>query len=108
MSFRVETTASFRIAAKQLIKKYPSLPSELQALGLALSQNPEMGQSLGNQCFKIRMAIRSKGKGKSGGARIITHTYLAQSTVYLLTIFDKSDQSSLSDKQISELLKQIR
>jgi hypothetical protein len=58
----------------------------------------------GNQCYKIRMAISSKGKGKSGGARVISCFKIVQQTVFLLTIFDKSEQESISNKELSELL----
>lgn len=72
-----------------------------------LKKNPALGVSLGNHCYKIRIAIASKGKGKSGGARIITHFYVVQKTVYLLSIYDKSEKATLTDKEISELLKYI-
>ena len=63
--------------------------------------------SLGNDCYKIRMAIASKGKGKSGGARVITCFKIMHGTVYLLTIFDKSEQENIPDKELRELLKFI-
>jgi mRNA-degrading endonuclease RelE of RelBE toxin-antitoxin system len=108
MKFEVSTTATFRKEAKKLLKKYPSLRQELLGLNDRLSSNPTLGINLGNNCFKIRMSIASKGKGKSGGARIITHFYVEGSTVYLLSIFDKSEKDSISDSQIVELLKLIR
>ena len=53
------------------------------------------------------MSIASKGKGKSGGARVITCFKIANKTVYLLTIFDKSEKENLSDKEIKELLQSV-
>jgi len=53
------------------------------------------------------MKIASKGKGKSGGARLITHVLVQQTTVYLLSIYDKSEHESISGKQIKMLLKEI-
>jgi len=73
MSFKVDTIASFRREAKKLIKKYPSLKNELVNLVNQLSINPNTGTPFGNNCYKIRLAIASKGKGKSGGARVL-HT----------------------------------
>lgn len=55
-----------------LTKKYRSLKSELENLGKELSENPTSGTPLGNDVYKVRLAISSKGKGKSGGARVIT------------------------------------
>jgi len=53
------------------------------------------------------MAIASKGKGKSGGARVITYFRIMHKTVYLLTIFDKSEQEDIPNKDLRELLKFI-
>lgn len=108
MSYKIDTIAPFRKGAKKLIKKYPSLLNELAELGSQLSNYPTTGTALGNNCYKIRLAIASKGKGKSSGARVITHFYVSADTVYLLSIFDKSDQESISDSQIKALLKLIK
>jgi hypothetical protein len=70
----------------------------------SLEQNPEQGTSLGNNCYKIRIAIASKGKGKSGGVTVITNFIIAEKSVYLLSIYDKSEKENLTDKEISELL----
>lgn len=108
MGFKVDTIAPFRKEAKKLIKKYPSLKNELTELGSQLSKDPTTGIALGNNCYKIRLAIASKGKGKSGGARVITHYYVSDETIFLLTIYDKSDKETISDKELLELLKLIQ
>ncbi|MEX2568340.1 MAG: type II toxin-antitoxin system RelE/ParE family toxin [Cyclobacteriaceae bacterium] len=108
MSYKVDTIAPFRKEAKKLIKKYPSLKNELAELGSLLSTNPTAGTALGNNCYKIRLAIASKGKGKSGGARVITHFYVVDNTIFLLSIYDKSYQENISDSQIKALLKLIQ
>jgi len=107
MSFNVKTISVFERQAKRLIKKFPSLKKEIQTLILELQDKPTKGTSIGKDCYKIRLAIASKGKGKSGGARIITHLVYKNDTVYLLTIFDKSDMENLTDKEILKLLKFI-
>jgi hypothetical protein len=107
MSYRIEALPYFKKRAKRLIKKFPSLKQELADFGLRLSDDPKQGSPLGQNCFKVRLAIKSKNKGKSGGARVITHVYVTQTTVFLLDIFDKSEQSSITDKDLSELLKEI-
>jgi hypothetical protein len=108
MGYKVETITPFRKEAKKLIKKYPSLTNELAELGNQLSTDPSKGTALGNNCYKIRLAIASKGKGKSGGARVITHFYVSDEIVFLLSIYDKSDKESISDKELLELLKLIQ
>jgi mRNA-degrading endonuclease RelE of RelBE toxin-antitoxin system len=107
MSYSVQTIPTFRKEAKRLLKKYPSLKSELEQLGQLLAENPDFGTPLGNNCYKIRLQIASKNRGKSGGARVITHVYIENEIIYLLSIYDKSDKSTLSDSQIAALLSQI-
>ncbi len=107
MSFSVKTIEVFEKQAKRLIKKYASLKKELLELIKGLKVNPQQGTPIGKNCFKIRIAIASKGKGKSGGARIITNFVVTESTVYLLSIYDKSEKANLTDKELEELLKDI-
>jgi len=73
----------------------------------SLETNPAQGISLGHNCYKIRLSISSKGKGKSGGARIITHVHISETTVYLLSIYDKNEISDITDKELKMLIKFI-
>jgi hypothetical protein len=107
MSYNIKTIGVFERQSKRLSKKYPSLKKELLELILSLKDNPNQGIALGHSCFKIRLAIASKGKGKSGGARVITNIAILNKTVFLLSIFDKSEQENLSDKEVKELLKLV-
>jgi len=107
MSVEIQTTSVFEKQAKRLMKKYPSLKKELQDLAQTLIENPDSGIPLGRNCYKIRIAIASKGKGKSGGARLITYFWVVKSTVYLLSIYDKSEQITLTNQELSELLDSI-
>jgi hypothetical protein len=86
-----------------LVKKYPSLKSELVDLIQSLKQNPVQGVKVSGNCYKIRLAIRSKSKGKSGGARVVTYFAKSAHSVYLLSIFDKSERESLSDRELRDL-----
>ena len=107
MGYNVIATAVFKRELKRLAKKFHSLKNEYAALIETLEQDPLQGIPLGNNCYKIRLSIQSKGKGKSGGARVITNIAIENETVYLLSIYDKSEQSDISDKELKELLKQI-
>jgi mRNA-degrading endonuclease RelE of RelBE toxin-antitoxin system len=107
MSYKVTTTPVFEKNLKKLSKKYPSLKSEYIELVKALKEKPEQGTPLGKSCYKIRLSIKSKGKGKSGGGRVITNFAVADGIVYLLTMFDKSEKDNLSKKELDELLKYI-
>ncbi len=107
MSYKIKTIKVFDRQAKRLTKKYPSLKKELQELLGTLTNNPKHGDAIGNDCYKIRLSIASKGKGKSGGGRIITHVVFVNKTVYLLSIYDKSELATITDKEILILIKQI-
>ena len=107
MKYSVLTIPPFDKQLKRLAKKFPSLKAEFINLIEDLEENPKKGTSLGNNCFKIRLAITSKGRGKSGGARVITHFYIKNKTVFLLTIYDKSEQIDITDKELKELLLEI-
>lgn len=104
MSFSVIPTDKFKKEAKRLIKKFPSLLQELSTLNDILVSQPESGTSIGNNTFKIRIAIKSKGKGKSGGARVITYVVTANKEVYLLTIYDKSEMENIDDKTLKSII----
>lgn len=108
MSYKIKTIPSFDKALKRLAKKYPSLKEEFLALIESLEDSPTQGTALGNNCFKIRISIASKGKGKSGGARVITHLLIQGNTVFLIDIYDKSEQANISDKELLLLLKEIK
>lgn len=105
MSYSVILSDNFKKDAKRLIKKYPSLKTELKELGKRLSKNPLEGTPLGNNLYKIRLSIASKGKGKSGGGRIISFLKVTETEVILLTIYNKGDKDAISDNEIKELLR---
>lgn len=107
MSYKVFTIPPFDGQLKRLAKKYPSLKNEFALLVNSLEGSPMQGRRLGNNCYKIRLSIASKGKGKSGGARVITCVQIVQSSVYLLTIFDKSEKENISDKELYSLVRFI-
>ncbi len=107
MIYNIIAVPSFKKELKKLAKKYLSIKADLAALFQTLEINPEQGVSLGNNCYKIRFAISSKNKGKSGGARLITNFVIADETVYLLSIYDKADKETLSDKEIGNLLMEV-
>ena len=104
MSFNVKSIDVFEKQAKRLIRKFPSLKIEILELIQKLKDTPEMGVHIGKNCYKIRVSIASKGKVKRRGARGITNFVISETTVYLLSIYDKSERDTLTDKEIAELL----
>jgi mRNA-degrading endonuclease RelE of RelBE toxin-antitoxin system len=107
MSYNIELTENFKKEVKRLSKKYVSLKADLEALGSILSENPTTGTNLGNNIYKIRLAIKSKGKGKSGGARVMAQVKVVNQTVYLFSIYDKGEKDNMSDNEIKELIKDV-
>jgi mRNA-degrading endonuclease RelE of RelBE toxin-antitoxin system len=107
MSYKIITTHRFEKEIKRLVKKYPSLKGEFAALISRLSENPELGTLIAKSCYKIRLAIQSKGKGKSGGARIITYLFIKTESIYLLTIYDKSEVSNIKTNELTEIIESL-
>lgn len=105
MKYKVLTISLFDKQVKRLAKKYPSLKADLERLLQYLVEAPEQGSSLGNNFFKIRLAITSRAKGKSGGARLITHVKISETTIYLVSIYDKSAKSTITDSELDEIFK---
>ena len=110
MSYDVRTTAPFERSAKRLNKKHSSLKSDLENLIISLGENPMQGDELSPGIRKIRMAITSKGRGKSGGARVITYTIVIaenEGSVYLIDIYDKADYSTVDVAIIRDLIHEL-
>lgn len=112
MEVCIKTIPEFDRRAKRLAKKYKSLKADLQQLVSTLRQAPTHGTDLGEGVYKVRLAIASKGHGKSGGGRVITYAIkVAEPDSYevtLLTIYDKSEISNVTDAYTRELIKQAK
>ena len=109
MNYNIRTSSYFDVAAKKLVKKYPSFKEDLKAFRKALLENPLQGAELAPGIRKIRMAIKSKGKGKSGGARIITYNFVAaemDGEIVLLLIYDKEDASTGKVNVLKQIIKE--
>lgn len=107
MSFEIITTPRFEKSAKALKKRYVSLSADLLNLLNMLSENPFQGDELCPGIRKIRMAIKSKGKGKSAGARVITYNLFFSEQagkIYLIDIHDKSDFSTVDVSKIKKII----
>ena len=104
MSYQVDTIAQFERQAKRLKKKFPSLKEEINDLIDPLEENPFQGAPMHDRFYKIRLAIKSKGTGKRGGARVITCVKVIAETVYLVSIYDKSEQADIPDSELARLL----
>ena len=106
MSYEILFTSSFNRGLKPLLKKYSSIKADLIQLRTELQANPTAGDALGRGCFKVRVRIGAKKTGKSGGARVITCVKVVANQIFLLTIYDKSEQESIFDNERDELLRE--
>lgn len=114
MKTEIVITNNFSKEAKKLLKKYKSLKSELRKLNEELLANPKLGTPIGSNIYKIRLAVKSKGKGKSGGLRIITHLEVnlhfdeITNTLFLMSIYDKSDSKTISKNELARILSKLK
>lgn len=107
MPNKIIVRQTFRKQAKKLAKRYKSLPNDLQKLVNELKENHALGTSLGGNVYKIRLAVSSKNKGKSGGAKIISYVYQTAETVFLLSIYDKADTENITDNELKNLIAEV-
>lgn len=107
MTYKVETIDHFEREAKRLKKKFHSLKEEVSNLIDSLETDPFQGTAMRDGFYKIRLGIKSKSKGKRGGARVITCVKVVAETVYLVSIYDKSEQSDIPDGELTILLTEI-
>ena len=108
MNCKITATPDFARELKRLSKRYPSMKQDFSIFLNDLRQNPLKGTELGKHLRKVRLSIASKGKGKSGGARVITYTVLVESDgadITLVALYDKSDQANITDKELKLLMK---
>lgn len=118
MIVTVSVTSNFKRQVKPLLKKYPSLRNELIDFENKLHDNPRMGTPLGKSAYKIRLKVKSKGRGKSSGLRIISYVeevvislieiYDKEVIVYLLAIYYKTEISTITDNELKELIFRLK
>lgn len=110
MNFEVIPTPDFEKSFKALAKRHRSLKQDFLEFSEELKKNPFQGDELSPGIRKIRMAITSKGRGKSGGARVITYTVVAleeSGDIYLIDIYDKSDYSTVELSTLQKIISNL-
>ena len=104
MSCKILTTPQFAKEVKKLSKKFKAIKKDLSQLIERLEENPTEGTSLGNSCYKLRVANSSIPTGKSGGFRVITYFIDNENNLYLLSIYSKTEKENISDGELLEIL----
>lgn len=105
MSYKIVITSEFAREAKRISKKYPGLKSDLAVLIAQLAGNPQIGTSIGHDFYKIRLSVSGTGKGKSGGARVITYVVIDSQTVLLAEIYLKTEYTTVDIAVLIQRLK---
>lgn len=108
MGYEVKAIPRFKREAKKLSKKYPRFREDLKNFTDSVPKHPTQGKAIGRGCYKIRLALTDKAGGKSGGARVITLVRVVRETVFLLSIYDKSDKESISTAELDNILKGLQ
>ena len=110
MTVNITTHPEFVRQMKRYAKKYRSLAVEYASFLKSIQDNPFQGDDLGKGIRKVRLAVAAKGKGKSGGMRVITFSVDKITdeliNVTLLYIYDKKEMENVSDEFIRYLLEQ--
>lgn len=110
MSFEIVRSDYFTSEFKRLAKRYRGLADDYKDFIDSLKENPLQGTEIAPNVRKIRMTINAKGKGKSGGARVITFNALvseSEGMIALLLIYDKSDASNIKMNVVKEIIKDL-
>jgi len=107
MSYKILPTDNFSRELKRLNKKYPSLKEEIKKISNELLNDPKVGTPIGHGCYKIRLSTPDKPGGKSKGFRIITYVVSPKEIIFLLSIYDKSEVSTLKDWEIKRIIKEL-
>ena len=110
MTYDFRPSPDFERQAKKLAKHYPSFKKDLLLLLESLKADPWQGVDLGNGIRKVRMTITSKGRGKSGGARVITMNVnidVEKMIIALLYIYDKAEMENVSDQFLQQIIKEM-
>lgn len=106
----ISVSDDFAKEAKRLAKKYPSFKQDYKDFLLSIKNNPLQGDEITKNIRKIRMAIKAKGKGKSGGARVITFNILTDiknGHMVFLLLYDKEDASTVKVNVVKQLVRDM-
>ena len=105
---RVRMSEDFKVAYKRLKKRHRSLEADFERLLLSLLNNSNQGVELTDGARKIRMAITSKRRGRSGGARVIIRAKIVEDELQLLYIYDKADYENISEVFLKDILQRMK
>ena len=101
---RIELTNDFKKETRKLIKKYKNFNIDLKKLFDSLLVSPNKWTDLWDWFYKIRIKNSDNNKWKSWWYRTITY-YNEWDFILLITIYSKSDTSTISKNKAQEILR---
>lgn len=93
------------VETKQFISKAAQLmtAAEKTALIKLVAQNPAAGDIIPRTGGVRKLRVAAKGRGKSGGYRLIYYFYNDKNPVLLFTVYGKNEKSDLTRQEEKEL-----
>jgi mRNA-degrading endonuclease RelE of RelBE toxin-antitoxin system len=89
------------------LKSYLS-DEEFSALQIYLTEHPEAGAVIKGSGGARKVRWGAKGRGKSGGVRVIYYWITSDEQILLLTVYDKSERDDLSAAELTAIGEAIR
>jgi len=100
------TSSLFDKQSKRLAKKFNLLKNDLEGFINNFDDYHSTATNISNNTFKVRLSNSNKNRGKSAGYRIYYYIKLEES-IYLLTIYDKSQIQSINEEILTELINEF-
>ena len=107
MNLKIKTLPSFDKELKKLAKRYRNIKKDMKQLYQELLENQKAGIEIVDNCYKIRLANSSIPTGKSGGFRAVYYYIDSDENIILISIYSKTEQSTLSEDKILQILKEM-
>lgn len=85
--------------------------AEVSEIVEQVSRSPQSGDLIRGSGGARKVRVAGRGKGKSGGHRLITAYFGADAPVYALVLYGKGERSNLSQGEINalrELLSEVK
>jgi mRNA-degrading endonuclease RelE of RelBE toxin-antitoxin system len=105
----IRFTPEFKRNLRALAKRYPRIRADIEPLISQLQKGDFPGDQIagtGYTLYKVRIRNSDARRGKSGGYRMI---YFIQTptSVVLITLYSKSDQSDISAKEVKRIIREF-
>ncbi|SFV63359.1 hypothetical protein MNB_SV-9-1220 [hydrothermal vent metagenome] len=91
-------------SVKKLKKRFKNINSDVDSFFKEVNHIDDLGIKLHENIYKVRIKNSNKQAGKSSGYRLITYIKISENKINLLYIYDKSDLTNISDKELDRIV----